>query len=95
MIKKLWADFKSQVFKLKAHWGPYKQAWKEGDNTSSHKLGQWTNRWVESARASPYISGHIDAIEKPLFVLGWLLLIAPFWIALIVVIILMLMISRI
>lgn len=42
---------------------------------ASHKDGEWTNRYVEAMRASPYWGGHIDQIIHPYSVVVTFLLI--------------------
>jgi hypothetical protein len=52
--------------KLSREWRRYRTAWLRGDNTATHVSGRWVNRWVESARASAYIAGHLEAFLYPL-----------------------------
>ena len=46
---------------------------------ASHKGGEWTNRYVEAMRASPYWGGHIDQVVHPLCFLETVVLLTLLW----------------
>jgi len=47
--------------------GEYWHVWRYPP-LATHLGGSWVNRWVESARASAYWIGHVDAVVHPAFV---------------------------
>ena len=59
--------------KLLREAGKYYGAWFDG-SPANHAGGDWTNRYVEAMRASPYWGGHVDQIVHPLCLVLILLL---------------------
>lgn len=54
------------IEKYQREWLRWKEAWVLGDDTATHEGGSWPNRWVEAARVSPYIAGHLEAVIWPI-----------------------------
>jgi hypothetical protein len=51
--------------KLKLEWRMWFKAWKRGFRNPQHQSGAFTNAFVEAARVSGYMAGHIEAVVVP------------------------------
>lgn len=62
--------------KYKSEWAKWYAAWSTGDETATHKDGQYMNRWAEATKASYYISAHMLGVGT--IVLGVLIIAVMF-----------------
>jgi len=66
MVTKNKNGVSKNVEKLATEWPKFVEGLKK---PATHWSGVWTNKFVEAARSSPYVMGHIDAVAYPLLII--------------------------